>query len=99
MIKYNRFSEKVQSLGYIPEGKMKSRKSVGIIEAGERHDFGVVDRLEKIMVTDGSGIIINGQAFYCASGWCTIEPGTQVVFDALGEEASTYLCLFPNETR
>lgn len=70
--------------------------SVGIIDAGERHDFGVVGRKEMIRVTSGA-IKINDKLFQDTGTYCDIEPGTQVIFEAI--VLSSYICFFPGETR
>ena len=85
----------VHNLGFIPEGKQKTTKTIGMMKPG-MHDFGVIQRDEEIEVTDGA-IKINGTLYSRGSGKCIIKPGDRVVF--IAEEVSSYMCNFPNETR
>lgn len=98
MIIPKEFSESVKSLGYFPPEKTKSTKSVGMIEPGESHDFGIIERDEEIRVTSGD-IRINGQLWDENSGIYQVSPGMHVIFESNCDDVSTYLCTFPGEDR
>lgn len=95
LITHKEFSAIVHNLGHVPDGKEKNILSVGIMEPG-RHEFNIVMRDEIIKVTSGN-LDINGTMFYPGGPDCIIKPGTKVVFEST--TISSYLCVFPGETR
>ena len=91
MIRHKEFSPIVHNLGHVPDGAEKNTLSVGIMEPG-RHEFDTVMRDEIIKVTSGH-LNINGIDYYPDGPFCTIKPGTKVVFRT--STVSSYICVFP----
>jgi len=67
------------------------RKSVGVVAPG-RHDFGIADGPETIVVTSGL-LMINDLTFPTLSGnnICHIKVGDPIIFNA--KDYASYLCI------